>query len=74
MKINLSDMLNLNKDYEDSFVIDLSSLEHMERVDFIDKLYSDVAVFEEHVPNKEIKKIIKNYKILISGLIDKYAH
>ena len=46
----------------------------MERVDFIDKLYSDVAVFEEHKPNKEIKKIIKNYKILISGLIDKYAH
>ncbi len=74
MKVNLSDILDLNQDYGDSVIIDINDLDPEERMLFIEKLYSDLEVFKERKQNIYTETVIKNYKTLISGLIKNYAH
>jgi len=74
MKVNLSDILDLNQDYGDSVIIDINDLDPEERMLFIEKLYSDLEVFRERKQNIYTETVIKNYKTLISGLIKNYAH
>lgn len=74
MKVNLSDILDLNQDYGDSVIIDINDLDPEERMLFIEKLYSDLEVFKERKQNIYTETVIKNYETLISGLIKNYAH
>ena len=61
MKVNLSDILDLNQDYGDSVIIDINDLDPEERMLFIEKLYSDLEVFKERKQNIYTETVIKNY-------------